>query len=76
MKLTSLNKEEWDQLFSEDPGLEPYRAYLEANYMRFMEHRPVNEAQAVRLAEIENKRMKLETEALSRITNEVTMQAA
>lgn len=58
---------------SEDPGLEPYRAYLEANYMRFMEHRPVNEAQAVRLAEIENKRMKLETEALSRITNEVTM---
>ncbi|WP_048051242.1 M3 family oligoendopeptidase [Methanosarcina soligelidi] len=73
VKLTSLNKEEWDQLFSEDPGLEPYRAYLEANYMRFMEHRPVNEAQAVRLAEIENKRMKLETEALSRITNEVTM---
>lgn len=73
VKLTSLNKEEWDRLFSEDPGLEPYRAYLEANYMRFMEHRPVNEAQAVRLAEIENKRMKLETEALSRITNEVTM---
>ncbi|AKB64765.1 M3 family oligoendopeptidase [Methanosarcina mazei] len=73
VKLTSLNKEEWDRLFSEDPGLELYRAYLEANYMRFMEHRPVNEAQAVRLAEIENKRMKLETEALSRITNEVTM---
>lgn len=73
VKLTSLNKEEWDRLFSEDPGLELYRAYLEANYMRFMEHRLVNEAQAVRLAEIENKRMKLETEALSRITNEVTM---
>ncbi|HIH74040.1 MAG TPA: M3 family oligoendopeptidase [Methanosarcina sp.] len=73
VKLTSLNKEEWDRLFSEESGLGIYQAYLEANYMRFIEHRPVNEAQAVYLAEIENQRMKLETEALSRITNEVTM---
>jgi oligoendopeptidase F len=73
VKLTSLNKEEWDRLFSEEPGLEMYQAYLEANFMRFIEHKPVNEAQAVYIAEIENQRMKLETEALSRITNKVTM---
>ncbi|HII79850.1 MAG TPA: M3 family oligoendopeptidase [Methanosarcina sp.] len=73
VKLTSLNKEEWEKLFSEEPGLEAYRPFLEANYMRFIEHRPVDEAQAVYLAEIENQRMKLETEALSKITNEVTM---
>ncbi|AKB28040.1 Oligoendopeptidase F [Methanosarcina siciliae T4/M] len=73
VKLTSLNKEDWDRLFSEEPGLESYRAYLEATYMRFVEHRPGDEAQAVYLAELENQRMKLETEALSRITNTVTM---
>jgi len=73
VKLTSLNKGDWDRLFSEEPGLEVYRAYLEATYIRFAEHRPVDEAQAVYLAEIENQRMKLETEALSKITNKVTM---
>jgi len=73
VKLTSLNKEEWDRLFSEEAGLEVYRAFLEANYMRFIDHRPVDEAQAVYIADIENQRMKLETEALSRITNKVTM---
>ena len=73
VKLTSLNKEDWDRLFSEEPKLESYRAYLEATYMRFVEHRPGDEAQAVYLAELENQRMKLETEALSRITNTVTM---
>ncbi|KKG10672.1 M3 family oligoendopeptidase [Methanosarcina sp. 2.H.A.1B.4] len=73
VKLTSLNKEEWVRLFSEEPKLEVYRAYLEATYIRFAEHRPVDEAQAVYLAEIENQRMKLETEALSKITNTVTM---
>jgi len=73
VKLTSLNKEEWDRLFSEEPKLEMYRAYLEATYMRFIEHRPMNEAQAVYLADLENQRMKLETEALSEITNKVTM---
>ncbi|AKB36257.1 hypothetical protein MSSAC_1667 [Methanosarcina siciliae C2J] len=73
VKLTSLNKEDWDRLFSEEPKLESYRAYLEATYMRFVEHRPGDEAQAVYLADLENQRMKLETEALSRITTTVTM---
>jgi oligoendopeptidase F len=73
VKLTSLNKEEWDRLFSEEPKLEYYRPYIEAKYMRFAEHRPMNESQAVYLADIENQRMKLETEALSEITNNVTM---
>jgi len=73
MKLTSLNKEEWDRLFSEEPKLEEYRPYLEANYMRFAQHRAMNESQAVYLADVENQRMKLETEALSEITNNVTM---
>jgi len=73
VKLTSLNKEEWEKLFSEEPRLEKYRPYLEAKYMRFSEHRPMNESQAVYLAELENQRMKLETEALSEVTNNVTM---
>lgn len=73
VKLTSLNKEEWERLFFEEPKLEEYRPYLEAKYMRFAEHRPMNESQAVYLAELENQRMKLETEAFSEITNNVTM---
>jgi len=73
VKLTSLGKEEWNRLFSEEPKLETYRAYFEAHYMRFIEHRPMNESQAMYLAELENQRMKLETEALSQITNKVTM---
>jgi oligoendopeptidase F len=73
VKLTSLGKGEWNRLFSEAPKLEAYRAYLEANYIRFAEHRPMNESQAMYLAELENQRMKLETEALSQITNKVTM---
>ena len=71
--LTSLNKEEWNRLFSEDPNLEDYRLYLEAKYMRFSEHRAMNESQAIYLTELENQRMKLETEAFSEITNNVTM---
>ncbi|HIH73978.1 MAG TPA: M3 family oligoendopeptidase [Methanosarcina sp.] len=73
VKLTSLDKEEWDRLFSEEPRLELYRPYLEARYMRFAEHRVMNESQATYLADLENQRMKLETEALSEITNNVTM---
>lgn len=73
VKLTSLNKDEWERLFSEESKLEIYRAYLEATYMRFLEHRPLNEAQAMYIADLENQRMKLETEALSKITNTVTM---
>jgi oligoendopeptidase F len=73
VKLTSLNKEEWDRLFSEEPKLEDYRPYLEAKYIRFAEHRAMNESQAIYLTELENQRMKLETEAFSEITNNVTM---
>ena len=73
VKLTSLQKEEWKRLFSEEPKLETYRPYLEATYIRFAKHRPIDESQVMYLAEIENQRMKLETEALSKITNEVTM---
>ncbi|WP_440946769.1 M3 family oligoendopeptidase [Methanosarcina sp. T3] len=73
VKLTSLSKEEWDRLFSEEPGLEVYRPYLEARYMRFAGHRVMSESQAAYLADLENQRMKLETEALSEITNNVTM---
>ncbi len=73
LKLTSLNKEEWDRLISEEPKLEVYRPYFEATYMRFAEHRPMNESQVIYLADLENERMKLETKALSEITNNVTM---
>jgi oligoendopeptidase F len=73
VKLTSLNKEEWTRLFSEEPELEMYRPYLEARYMRFAEHRAMNESQAIYLADLDNQRMKLETEAMSQITNNVTV---
>lgn len=73
VKLTSLNKEEWDKIFSEEPELEKYRPYLEARYMRFTDHRAMNESQAIYLADLDNQRMKLETEAFSEITNNVTM---
>jgi oligoendopeptidase F len=73
VKLTSISTDEWGQLFFEEPGLEKYRPYLEASYIRFADHRPMNESQAVYLADIENQRMKLETEAFSKITNNVTM---
>jgi oligoendopeptidase F len=73
VKLTSLSTEEWERLFSYEPGLEMYRPYLEASYIRFAEHRPENESQVAYLADIENQRMKLQTEAVSQITNNVTM---
>ncbi|WP_229395701.1 M3 family oligoendopeptidase [Methanosarcina sp. DH1] len=73
VKLTSLNKEEWDRLFSEEPKLEEYRLYLETKYMRFSDHKAMNESQAIYITELENQRMKLETEAFSEITNNVTM---
>ncbi len=71
IKLTSLSTEEWEQLFSEESGLEEYRPYLDG-YIRFAEHRPRDEAQAAYLADIGNQRMKLQTEAFSKITNNVT----
>jgi len=72
VKLTSLSTEEWEQLFSEEPGLEEYRPYFEASCIRFAEHRPEDEKQVAYLADIGNQRMKLETEAFSKITNNVT----
>jgi len=72
VKLTSLSTDEWEQLFSEEPELEEYRPYFEAAYIRFAEHRPEDEAQAAYLADIKNQRMKLQTEAFSKITNNVT----
>ena len=73
VKLTSLSKEEWNKLFSEEPELDMYRSYFKATYMKFAEHRPINESQVMYIADLENQRMKLETEALSEITNNVTM---
>jgi oligoendopeptidase F len=73
VKLTSLDMGEWDRLFSEEPKLEEYRPYLEARYMSFAEHSAMNESQAIYIADLENQRMKLETEAFSEITNNVTM---
>lgn len=73
VKLTSLSTEEWEQLFFEEPGLEEYRPYFEATYTRFAEHRPEDEEQAAYLADLGNQRMKLQTDAVSQITNNVTM---
>jgi oligoendopeptidase F len=73
VKLKSLQKDDWDKIFSEDPKLEIYRPYIEANYMRYAEHRPINESQDAYLADIENQRMRIQTEAESEITNNVTM---
>lgn len=72
LKLTSLGREEWTELFVEESRLELYRPYFETAYLRFAEHRPENEAQARYIAELENERMKIETKALAQITNEVT----
>ncbi len=73
VKLKSLNKEEWDKLFSEEPKLEIYRPYIVAKYLRYTEHRPMNESQDAYLADIENQRMQVETEGSTKITNNVTM---
>ena len=73
LKLTSLGREEWTKLFVEEPKLELYKPYFESAYLRFAEHRPENEVQAMYIAELENERMKIETKALAQITNEVTM---
>lgn len=71
--LKSLSPVEWDRLFSEEPGLEKYRAYLENNYQRYRDHRPRNESHAAFLADISNQLMKLNTEAKKMITNNVTV---
>lgn len=70
--LKSLPKSKWDKLFSEEPGLEKYRPYLEANYIRFVDHRPRNETHAAYIADLFNQLMKLDTNAEKLITNNVT----
>ncbi|HOO53347.1 MAG TPA: peptidase [Methanothrix sp.] len=73
IKLKSLSKEEWEELFGQEPGLEKYRTYLENTYIRYADHRPRNETHAAFIAEIADQRMKLETEANKEITNNVTV---
>jgi len=72
VKLKALPVSEWDRLFAEEPSLEKYRPYLEANYIRYIDHRPKNETQAAYLADLSNQLMKLDTNAEKRITNNVT----
>jgi oligoendopeptidase F len=73
LKLTSLPKAEWDKIFDDEPGLDEYKPFLESSYVRFVDHRPQNESHAAFLATISNKRMKLETNALKEVTNNVTV---
>jgi oligoendopeptidase F len=70
--LKSLPRPEWIRLFAEEPRLETYRPYLEASYIRYVDHRPMNETQAAYLADLSNQLMKLETIAEKLITNNVT----
>ena len=71
--LKSLSPAEWDKLFSEQPCLEKYRAYLENSYQRYRDHRPKNESHATVLADISNQLMKINTEAKKKVTNDVTV---
>lgn len=72
VKLKSLSRNEWDGLFAQDPGLDKFRPYLEANYIRYVDHRPKNESHAALLADLSNQLMKLDTKAEKTITNNVT----
>ncbi len=73
IKLKSLARDEWEELFGQEPGLEKYRTYLENSYIRYADHRPRNETHAAFIAEIADQRMKLATESLKEITNNVTV---
>lgn len=73
IKLKSLSSSEWDRIFSEEPGLEKYRAYLENSYRRYANHRPRDESHAAYLADISNQLMKIDTEAEKLVTNNVTV---
>jgi len=72
VKLKSLTSAEWNRLFAQEPGLDKYRPYLEANYIRYIDHRPKNERQAALLADLDNQLMKLDTHAGKLITDNVT----
>jgi oligoendopeptidase F len=73
IKLKSLSRAEWEEIFGQEPGLEKYRTYLENSYIRYADHRPRNETHAAFIAEIIDQRMKLETEANKEVTNNVTV---
>ncbi len=73
IKLKSFSPPEWERLYSQEPGLEKYRAYLENGYQRYRDHRPRNESQAAYLADISNQLMKIDTEAGKLVTNNVTV---
>jgi len=72
VKLKSLTRAEWNRLFAQEPSLDKYRRYLEANYIRYIDHRPKNERQAALLADLDNQLMKLDTHAGKLITDNVT----
>jgi len=72
VKLKSLSREEWEKLFRDEPGLEKYRQFFENSYIRYADHRPRNESHAAYLADLGNELLKLETEGMKRITNNVT----
>lgn len=71
IKLESMSKSEWDRLFFEEPRLEKYRPYLEESFIRYANHRPVNETQAAQIANLSNQLAKIETAALKNITSNV-----
>ena len=73
IKLKSLSLSEWDRIFSEEPGLEKYKAYLENSYQRYANHRPRDESHAAYIADISNQLMKIDTEAEKLVTNNVTV---
>ena len=73
IKLKSLSSSEWDRIYSEEPMLEKYRAYLDNNYRRYAFHRPRNESHAAYLSDISNQLMKIDTEAEKLVTNNVTV---
>lgn len=72
VKLKSLSIAEWENLFKDEPGLEKYRPFFESSYIRYADHRPRNESHAAYLADLSNELLKLDTEAMKRITNNVT----
>ena len=68
IKLKSLPKSEWEKFFVQESGLNKYRPYIEANYIRYFYHRPRNESHAAYLADLSNRLMKLDTKAGKIIT--------
>lgn len=71
--LKSLFAQDWERLYSEEPGLEAYRAYLLASFGRYADHRPDNESHAAYLADLSNQLMKIDVDAEKRVTNNVTV---